>query len=152
MSEKFAKSSKRGLLSYVELGMEIWREFQPEKYQITIDDKTWENHAALITVGNSSQWGNGAKIAPLADSSDGQLDVTIADMFTSIEMPALACLLMTGYLDISHRIHCHRGKNIRISRKSGGPAHADGDWFEAGTEIDICVIPGALNVLVPKND
>ena len=152
VTERFARSEKRGLIGYVELGMEIWREFQPEKYSITIDDKTWENHAALITVANSSQWGNGAKIAPLADSSDGLLDVTVADMCSSIEIPALACLLMTGHLDISHRIHCYRGKNIRITRKSGGPAHADGDWFEAGTDIEIRVIPGALNVLVPKND
>ena len=150
VSERYAKSGRRGLLSYVEQGMNLWREFHPEKYLITIDGRTWENDAALITVGNSSQWGNGAKIAPLADSSDGLLDVTVADMFTTIEMPALAYLLMTGYLDKSHRIHCHRGKNIRISRKSGGPAHADGEWFEAGTEIDIHVIAGALDVLVPK--
>lgn len=152
VSERFAKSQKRGLISYLELGMEVWREFQPDKYQITIDDKTWESHAALITVANSSQWGNGAKIAPLADISDGLLDVTIADMFTSVEMPALACLLMTGYLDMSHRIHCHKGRDIRISRKASGPAHADGDWFEAGTEIEIHVIPRALNVLVPDKD
>ena len=151
VSERFAKSQKRGLLGYVELGMQIWREFQPEKYQISIDGKTWENHAALITVGNSSQWGNGAKIAPIADSSDGILDITVADMFTSIEMPALAYLLMTGRIDMSHRIHCYRGKNIRICRKSGGPAHADGDWFEAGAEIEIRVIPGALNVRVPRS-
>jgi YegS/Rv2252/BmrU family lipid kinase len=152
VSERFAKSQKRGLISYVELGMEVWREFQPDKYQITIDGKTWESHAALITVANSSQWGNGAKIAPLADISDGLLDVTIADMFTSVEMPALACLLMTGHLDMSHRIHCHKGRDIRISRKASGPAHADGDWFEAGTEIEIHVIPRALNVLVPDKD
>lgn len=151
VSERFAKSEKRGLLGYVELGMEIWRKFQPEKYEITIDGKTWENHAALITVGNSSQWGNGAKITPFADSSDGVLDITVVDMFTGIEIPALAYLLMTGRIDISHRIHCHKGKHIRISRKNGGPAHADGDWFEAGTEIDISVIPGALRVLVPRS-
>lgn len=150
VSERFAKSGHRGLLSYIEQGLGLWREFQPEKYRITVDDRTWENNAALITVGNSSQWGNGARITPLADSSDGILDITVADMFTTLEMPALACLLMTGHLDKSHRIHCYRGKGVRISRNSGGPAHADGDWFEAGKEIEIHVIPGALNVMVPR--
>lgn len=150
VSEKFAKSGRRGMISYIEQGLSLWREFQPEKYRMTIDGDTWENDAALITVGNSSQWGNGAMITPLADSSDGILDVTVADMFTTLEMPALACLLMTGRLDRSSRIHCYRGKNITISRKTVGPAHADGEWFEAGTEIDIHVIPGALNVLVPS--
>ena len=32
VTERFARSEKRGLIGYVELGMEIWREFQPEKY------------------------------------------------------------------------------------------------------------------------
>lgn len=150
VSEKFAKSGHRGLLSYIEQGMKVWRKFTPDTYMITVDGKTWENDAALITVGNSSQWGNGARITPLADISDGLLDVTVADMFTTLEMPALACLLMTGHLDRSSRIHCYRGKQIRISRKFEGPAHADGDWFEAGTEINIKVIPQALNVIVPE--
>lgn len=150
VSERFAKSGRRGLISYVEQGMNIWREFHPEKYRITVDGRTWENDAALITVGNSSQWGNGAKITPLADSSDGFLDITVADMFTTIEMPSLAYLLMTGHLDKSSRIHLYRGKNIRIERQTGGPAHADGDWFEAGTDIDIRIIPKALNVMVPE--
>ena len=150
VSERFAKSGQRGMISYIEHGLRLWREYQPEKYRITIDGETWENDAALITVGNSNQWGNGAMITPLADSSDGILDVTVADMFTTLEMPVLACLLMTGRLEKSNRIHCYRGKNIRISRKTGGPAHADGDWFEAGTEIDIHIIPGALKVMVPE--
>ena len=151
VSEKFAKSGHRGMINYIEQGLSLWREFQPEKYRITVDGDTWENNAALITVGNSSQWGNGARITPLADSSDGILDITVADMFTTLELPALACLLMTGHLDRSNRIHCYRGKNIRISRATGGPAHADGDWFEAGTDINIQVIPGAFNIRVPAN-
>lgn len=152
VSERFAKSGKRGLLSYVEQGLNVWKEFRPEKYRITIDGRTWDNDAALITVGNSRQWGNGAMITPLADSSDGLLDVTMADMFTTIEIPSLAFLLMTGYIDKSSRIHCYKGRNIHISRKCSGPAHADGDFFEAGTEIDISVIPDALRIKMPKNN
>ncbi len=150
VSERFAKSGRRGLVSYIEQGIGTWREFKPEKYHITVDGRTWENEAALITVGNSSQWGNDARITPLADVSDGILDLTVADMFNTLEIPHLACLLMTGHLDKSSRIHCYRGKNIKIQRKHSGPAHADGDWFEAGTQIDIHVIPGALNVMIPR--
>lgn len=32
---------------------------------------------------------------------------------------------------------------------TGYPGHADGEWFEAGTEIEVHVIPGVLSVLVP---
>ena len=149
VSEQFALSGKRGLMNYIEQGIKTWTSYRPEKYRITIDDRTWENKAALVTVGNSSQWGNNAKIAPLADISDGMLDITVVDMFNTIEMPALGYLLLTGRLDHNSKVHCYRGKNITISRKTEGPAHADGDWFEAGTDIEISILPHSLNVLVP---
>jgi diacylglycerol kinase family enzyme len=103
----------------------------------------------FITIGNSNQWGNGAKITPLADSSDGILDVTIVDQFKAIELPWLAGRLMTGSAHKSRRVHTYRGQNITIRRSAEGPAHADGDWFSAGKTIDIKVIPHALNVLIP---
>ena len=149
VSERFAKSGRRGLLSYIKQGLKTWKEYIPEKYIMTIDGQKQEIDAALITVGNSSQWGNNARITPLADISDGVLDVTVVDMFSTIEMPALGYLLMTGRLDRNSNVHCYRGKHIRITRKVSGPAHADGDWFYAGTELDIKVLPGTLKVIIP---
>ena len=149
VSEKFAKSGKRGLLNYIEQGLRTWKEYIPDKYVIDIDGKRWENDAALITVGNSSQWGNNAKIAPLADISDGMLDITIVDMFHTLQLPELGYLLMTGRLDRNHNVHCHRGRHIIIRRNVTGPAHADGDWFNAGTDLDIKVYPSSLKVIIP---
>ena len=39
VSERFAKSGKRGLLSYIEQGLKTWREYTPDKYTIKIDGK-----------------------------------------------------------------------------------------------------------------
>ena len=149
VSERFAKSGKRGLKNYIKLGLKTWMDYTPENYKIEIDGNAFETEASLLTIGNSSQWGNNAKIAPLADISDGMLDMTAVDRFSAIEMPALAFQLMTGQLDKNSRVHCYRGRHIKISRPSGGPAHADGDWFSAGTELDIRILPQSLNVLVP---
>ena len=149
VSERFAKSGKRGLKNYIKLGLKTWMDYTPENYKIEIDGNAFEIEASLLTIGNSSQWGNNAKIAPLADICDGMLDMTAVDRFSAIEMPALAFQLMTGQLDKNSRVHCYRGRHIKISRPSGGPAHADGDWFSAGTELDIRILPQSLNVLVP---
>jgi diacylglycerol kinase (ATP) len=129
--------------------LKTWRVYAPEKYSITIDGEKLEHEAMFITVGNSNQWGNGAKITPLADSSDGILDITVVDSFKAIEFPVLAGRLMTGSAHKSRRVHTYRGKHICIERSCEGPAHADGDWFSAGETIDIKVIPQALSVLVP---
>ena len=149
VSERFAKSGKRGVINYIKQGLRTWHNYTPEKYIINIDGVEWENEAALITVGNSSQWGNNALITPYADIQDGMLDITIVDMFSAIEMPALALLLMTGRLDINSKVTCHRGKHITIRRGFSGPAHADGDWFTTGTTLDICIHPHSLNVIIP---
>jgi YegS/Rv2252/BmrU family lipid kinase len=149
VSERFAKCGKRGLSTYIKEGLKTWRIYVPERYTVEIDGKRIEHQAIFITVGNSNQWGNGAKITPLADSTDGILDITVVDEFKAIELPWLAGRLMTGSAHKSNRVHTYRGKHICIERPDEGPAHADGDWFEAGKAIDINVIPHALNVLVP---
>lgn len=149
VSEKFAKSGKRGVLNYIELGLQTWNEYSPEKYIVEIDGNSIEMEASLITVGNSSQWGNYAKIVPRADISDGVLDMTAVDRFSVIAMPSLAVLLMTGDLDKNSHVHCYRGRNIKITRSVAGPAHADGDWFSADKEINIGIRPHSLNVIIP---
>ena len=149
VSEKFALSGKRGLMNYIDQGLKAWSSYRPERYKICLDGKEWENEAALITIGNSNQWGNGAKITPLADISDGMLDITIVDMFRGIEIPALGVLLMTGKLNRSSRVHCYRGQHITISRTVKGPAHADGDWFNADEDLEIKILPASLKVIIP---
>ena len=150
VSERFANHGKRGLASYVKLGLETLRSYVPERYSIEIDGDKIETEALLITVGNSNQWGNSAKIAPLADCCDGILDITIADKFGILELPSLALKLMTGRLHKSRKVHCYKGKAIRITRQSEGPAHADGDWFSDSEVLDIKILPSALKVIVAK--
>lgn len=148
VSERFAKCGKRGLSTYIREGLKTWRIYAPERYVIEMNGQTLEHEAMFITVGNSNQWGNGAKITPLADSSDGILDITVVDGFKAIELPWLAGRLMTGSAHKSMRVHTYRSQHLVITRQNEGPAHADGDWFEAGKTLDIEVIPHALNVLV----
>lgn len=149
VSERFAKSGKRGLSSYLKEGLKTLNIYNPVKYSICIDGNTVEHEAMFITIGNSNQWGNGAKITPLADSSDGILDITVVGEFKAIEIPFLAGRLMTGSAHKSRHVHTYRGQNITIIRPDSGPVHADGDWFEAGKTLDIKIIPQAINILVP---
>ncbi len=149
VSERFAKSGKRGLISYLEQALISWKDHKAEKFTIEIDGQNFEQEAVMITVGNSDRWGHSAKVAPLADCSDGILDITIVEDFHDIEIPVLGLMLVCGTVDKAPNIHCYKGKDIKITRKKPGPAHADGDWFEAGEKIDIKIIEHALKVIVP---
>lgn len=149
ISEKFAKSGKRGLANYIEQAIKTWKDYEPEVYEMEIDGRSWTTEAILITIGNSNQWGNGAKVTPLADSSDGELDITVVKRFKNVEIPMLAYRLMTGTVNEDNHVCCFRGRHIVIRRRSPGPVHVDGDWFEAESTLDVSIIPHALKVLVP---
>ena len=148
VSERFAKCGKRGLTNYIKQGLKTWKEYRPERYTIEIDGVSIESDALFITIGNSNQWGNGAKITPLADCFDGVLDITVVESFRAFALPGMAYRLMSGSLDKSPRVHCYKGRNIRITRSAEGPAHADGDWFTAPNTLEIKIIPSALKVLI----
>ena len=150
VSERFAKSGKRGLVSYIRQGLKSWLNYAPEKYTIEIDGKELNTEALFITIGNSNQWGNNAKITPLADCCDGVLDITVVDKFNALELPWLAYRLMTGSVHKSRKVHYYKGKSIRITRQSEGAAHADGDWFIAPKVLDIKILPSALKVMILK--
>lgn len=150
VSERFAQSGKRGLSNYVKQGLKSWKTYSPEHYEVEIDGEKFQTDALFITVGNSDQWGNNAKITPLADCCDGILDVTIVEKFGVLELPLLALRLMTGTLHRSCKVHCYKGKEVRITRQSEGAAHADGDWFIDSEVLDIKILPSALKVIVAK--
>lgn len=150
VSRAFAEANKRGVLTYVEQALRLWHNYAPNHFTLDIDGQCWSQDVALVTVANSNQWGNQAKVAPHADCSDGLLDVTVLDMFHNIEIPDLALKLMAGHCDWSRRVHCYKGRNIVIERPAPGAAHFDGDWFDTTARIEISVEPAALKVIVPR--
>ena len=149
VSERFAKSGRRGLATYIEEAVKTWKGFEPAGYRLVLDGKDLDCKAVLITVGNSNQWGNGARVTPLAKTNDGELDVTVVDMFRTVEIPSLALMLMTGVFDRNRRVHCYQAKEIEIIRPDAGPAHCDGDYIAAGRRVSVSLLPHRIKVLVP---
>ena len=148
VSKEFALSGERGLASYIKQGLKTLKVYAPDNYTVEIDGKNIQTNALFITVGNSDQWGNGAKIVPLAECCDGILDISVVEKFGVWSWPWLAIRLMTGTLHKSSKVHCYKGKRIRIVRELEGVVHADGDWFMGPKELDIKILPSALKILL----
>ena len=149
VSMDFAKSSHRGLANYISLAWEEWKQHPGEEYTITTENETWKGKAIFLTVANANQWGNQARIAPMASLQDGLLDIIVVRPFQTIEIPDLATRLMTGYAHTSRRFLHFCSKQFHIHRETPGAVHYDGDPFEGGTDFDLWVEPAVLKVVVP---
>lgn len=147
VSLKFADSGKRGLLTYLENTLHESLTYQPETYEIENEEGTVKHKAFLIACGNASQYGNNAYIAPQASLTDGLMDVTILEPFTVLDVPTLSFQLFNKTIDQNSCIKTMRTKKIKIRRHNPGVFHYDGDPVMGGENLEVEIVPRALNVV-----
>lgn len=150
VSKAFAEAPRRGLLTYAKIAMEQFLHYKPQKYRITAGDSTFTTEAFLIAACNASQYGNNAYIAPNADITDGQLDLTIIKEGNPAHLAIAGLRLFTKRLDQSPLIHSLRARHIIIERDAPGPCHLDGEAMQMNKRIDIDIVPQSLSIITPK--
>ncbi len=149
ISHVFSKDKKRGLLGYIKATFRELKNYQSENYQINIDGKQINERAFILSIANSSQYGNEAHIAPRAQLHDGLLDLIIVKPFPLILMPIMAFRLFTKSADRSKYLISLQGKSIQISNNKKSVIHLDGEAKLINENINISIQPLALNVIVP---
>lgn len=149
ISSVFAGNKGRGLTGYMKLGLKEVMSYKAQSYKMIIDGKEYLRKAFLISVANSSQYGNNAHIAPSASVTDGLLDVCIVKEFPMYKLPLLAYEMLSAKTDRSKLVEIIKGKNIHISRLREDAIHIDGEPFFMGTEILVAVKPLSLNIITP---
>lgn len=148
ISEKFAGSGKRGIQTYIENVFRGGLSYTPETYEIDIEGQKEHYCAFLIACGNASQYGNNFYIAPQASMSDGLLDVTIIEPLKAIDAPQLVMQAINKTLDTNSHVRTIQCTSLHIHREQPGVIHYDGEPAEAGTDIEVRLIPKGLRVVV----
>ncbi len=153
VANKFAHSKKRGFFTYLSLTVSNYFSYKPAEYDITVDGNTIREKAFLISVANSSQYGNNAHIAPHASTRDGVLDVCILKPFPLLVAPVLAFRLFGKSLDRSPYMHVIQGRSILIRNADKNTPvciHYDGEAAGTANEMRIEVAPKTLKVVAPE--
>ncbi len=151
LSDKFNKSGKRGLLSYVENALLEGVKYEPETYELEILGEEDEKHsytAFLITCANASQYGNDFYIAPHASMSDGLLDVTIMEPFTVFEAPQIAYQLVNKTIENNSHIKTFQCKGLTIRRHAPGVIHLDGDPMDDTVNVEVSLVHRGIRMVV----
>ncbi|WP_158798624.1 diacylglycerol kinase family protein [Pedobacter sp. L105] len=151
ISSVFVGNKKRGLTGYLKLGLKEMINYKPETYNLTIDGVSYTRKAFVVSVANSSQYGNNAHVSPKASITDGLLDVCVVKSFPLYKIPLLAYQMLSASTDQSAMVEIIRGKDIHISRPADAAIHIDGEPYFMGKEIAVTVSPLSLNVIVPAD-
>lgn len=149
IADRFAASTVRGLQTYVREGVRAFIDFNAEEYDVTADGTTTRRRAFVIAVANSGQYGNNARIAPLASLQDGLLDVVIVEDTHVIDAAFLIARLFSGSFHRAAGVTSLQTTEVTIRRANAGPAHLDGEPVTLGEELHVRVVPQSLQLLVP---
>lgn len=152
ISHVFANGSeKRGFMSYFKSAVTEIRNYKSQMYQLDIDGVQYEREAFMLSMANSSQYGNNAHVSPTASVQDGLLDVCVIKPFPIYRFPEMGIRMFTKTSESSQFVEIIKGKDIKITRSQPGPIHLDGEPREAGIAIDIAVMPAVLKIIVGQS-
>lgn len=125
----------------------VLRTFRPLPYQLTIDGRRRDLEAMLVAVGNTRSYGDGIRICPEADPTDGLLDVTIIHPVGRGTLLKLLPALYTGSFVTDDCVERLRARSITVD----GPGligFGDGEMLGA-TPLQVEQVPGAVQVCLP---
>lgn len=151
VAHRFAEAGTRGLQTYVRESLTAWWNYSCDVVEFSVDGGESRSEEAFLTVvANANQYGNEARIAPLASVRDGLLELTLIRRSWVTRAPMLLQQLFTGQLRASAAVVMTRGRSITLTRQCDGPVQIDGEPAHMESELQFEVVPRSLSVLVPE--
>lgn len=148
ISSLFAKKKIRGLAGYAQTTFAAIANYRPQIYSIETDDSNIiEREVFMLSIANSSQFGNNAHVAPHASLTDGFLDVCVIKPFPLWHFPVMGWHMFAKTADRSRYVEIIKARKVHIIRQQAGPVHLDGEPEEMGRTIEIQIKPLSLAVL-----
>lgn len=145
----FGGKSKRGLLGYVKLTIQEYIQFQEFDFQLSNSKGIIDQKAFIVAIGNSSQYGNNARIAPAASVCDGILHVTMLKKVPAYRADFIYAMFVG---DIEKSVFCKTLETSSLHLKTSRPIayHIDGEPCGINDSFEIKILPSTLQVLVPN--
>jgi YegS/Rv2252/BmrU family lipid kinase len=144
----FATATRRGFLGYAGITARALRTYQPGHYRVTIGGIETAHCAILVTIANSAQFGNNARIAPGARVDDGELDLVVMEEQSRIATLCGMPRLFNGTVERVRGCTIRRIREATIESDQSMTYHVDGEPVQGGTALRVRVHPGALMVAV----
>lgn len=138
-----------GPFSYLLGAARALTEVQAYRTTIEVDGGEPEEHGLhLLVVANGRTAGGGKEMAPLAEISDGRLDLILVHAGNLAEQAEIAANLLAGSFLDDPRVEHRPIREIRIDASPAMAYSLDGELMKGNPAV-FKVCPTALKVLVP---
>ena len=148
IAHSFSVSDQRGFKTYILEVVKKFCNYTVKDYIIHTEGKEMQLTAFLISIANSSQYGNNAHICPKARVNDGVLDVCVMKKFPLWKTPLLAARLFLKNMDKSKYAKIFQTTSASIRNNNTMLGHIDGEPVVFEKKLDISVIKEGVNVIV----
>lgn len=140
----------RGAQAYVVTAVREAVRFRPAHCVVSVDGRAVAfGTTRMVAVANIRQWGNDARIAPLAAADDGLLDAVVVGDVSTWRLAIQAWRLWTGTIGLLRGVETFGGRRIVVEADRPLPWHLDGEPAGETSRLDAVVQPGVLRVRVP---
>jgi diacylglycerol kinase (ATP) len=148
----FGKDGKRGFLSYSKLVLAEFRNFNEFDSQMVVNGERSNRKAFIISMANSSQFGNNAKVAPHASVCDQLIDVSIIKKVSFLHSLSFGYQMFTGQLDRSPFVEIKKVQSVQLSFEHPMAYHIDGEGMTPAKDFAIVIQPSSLRMIVPQGN
>lgn len=148
VASRFSLARRRGFLGYVGITARALATYVPTHYHITSGGTHVDARAVLVTIANSAQFGNGARIAPGARVDDGLLDLVVLEERWRLATLSQLPRLFTGSVARIRGCTIRRIREVTVEAELPMTFHVDGEPVVGGTTLNARVHPGALRVAI----
>ena len=139
----------RGALSYLTTTLRELVRYQPLHCRLEVDSESlYEGPIFLVAVANGRFFGKGMKVAPMASTEDGHLDVVLIPPVPRWQLPFRMPQFLVGVHVHTRLVTVCRGQSVRVEVGEGFlPFDLDGEIFPAASAT-LKILPAALKVLL----
>ncbi|MEN9699085.1 MAG: hypothetical protein RLZZ301_283 [Bacteroidota bacterium] len=149
IAKKFDEDKKRGFLTYVKHVSKEFFRYNPMNISIDTNGQVKKLPVVLCTIANTSEFGNGFKVSPKSDATDGKIELFLLKPFSVWGIPRMIFQFFTGKSHKSAYAEVISFKKAKISLPNG-LAHYDGEPVAVRRELNVQVVPKSLHILVGK--
>jgi YegS/Rv2252/BmrU family lipid kinase len=146
VSKAFSESKSRGWFNYLKIIVRLGKDMKALPLRVTMDNKEEVMELVMLTIANSSQYGNNAKIAPKANISDGKFEVCALKNIGFVRSAVFLIRLFIGGAKENAKFQTYPAGEIKIEGCDGW-AHVDGDPVKTSSTVSIEIKPKSLYVI-----